>query len=124
MSPFVRCHRKYAANRGSPSFHRWICFKYTLWGYMAHIKSHSAKIVARIHRIAGQIAAIERSVTNDAPCADTLNLVAAVRGAVAGLMDELVDGHIRAHVAAADLTPEERTQGADELTVVLRRYVR
>ncbi|MGE3692678.1 MAG: metal/formaldehyde-sensitive transcriptional repressor [Novosphingobium sp.] len=91
---------------------------------MAHIKSDSARIVARIHRIAGQVAAIERSVTGDAPCADTLNLVAAVRGAVAGLMDELVDSHIRAHVAAPDLTPEERTQGADELAVVLRRYVR
>ncbi len=91
---------------------------------MAHISTDRAKIVARIHRIAGQVTAIERSVTSDAPCADTLNLVAAVRGAVAGLMDELVESHIRAHVAAPDLTPEERTQGADELAVVLRRYLR
>ncbi len=91
---------------------------------MAHIGTHRAKIVAHIHRIAGQVAAIERSVTSDAPCADTLDLVAAVRGAVAGLMDELVEDHLRAHVAASVLTPEERKQGADGLAVVLRRYVR
>ena len=91
---------------------------------MAHISIHRDKIVARIHRIAGQVAAIERSVTANAPCADTLHLVSAVRGAVAGLMDELVEEHLRAHVAAPGLTPQERSQGADELAVVLRRYVR
>ena len=91
---------------------------------MAHLSNQRDKLVARIHRIAGQVAAIERSIVADAPCADTLNLVAAVRGAVAGLMDELVEDHLRAHVAAPDLTPEERTTGADELAVVLRRYVR
>ena len=91
---------------------------------MAHLSNQRDKLVARIHRIAGQVAAIERSIVADAPCADTLNLVAAVRGAVAGLMDELVEDHLRAHVAAPDLTPAERTTGADELAVVLRRYVR
>ena len=91
---------------------------------MGHITSSRDKIVARIHRIAGQVTAIERSVTADAPCADTLHLVAAVRGAVAGLMDELVEEHLRAHVAAPNLTPEEREQAADELATVLRRYVR
>lgn len=91
---------------------------------MGHITNNRDKIVARIHRIAGQVAAIERSVAADAPCADTLHLVAAVRGAVAGLMDELVEEHLRAHVAAPNLTPEERESAADELATVLRRYVR
>lgn len=91
---------------------------------MAHISTNRDKIVARIRKISGQVAAIERSVVADAPCAETLNLVAAVRGAVAGLMDELVEEHLRAHVAAPELTAEERVQGADELAVVLRRYGR
>lgn len=91
---------------------------------MAHISTNRDKIVARIHRIAGQVAAIERSVVADAPCADTLNLVAAVRGAVAGLMDELVEEHLRSHVAAPELSPDQRAQGANELAIVLRRYAR
>jgi DNA-binding FrmR family transcriptional regulator len=67
---------------------------------MAHVTTSKEKIVARVRRIAGQVAAIERSVTADADCAETLHLVAAVRGAVAGLMDELVEDHLHAHVAA------------------------
>lgn len=89
---------------------------------MAHIVKNREKIVARVRRIAGQVAAIERSVTADASCADTLHLAAAVRGAVAGLMDELVEEHLREHVAAPNLTHEERSAGADELATVLRRY--
>ena len=91
---------------------------------MAHISKNRDKIVARIHRIAGQVAAIERSVTADAPCGDTLHLVAAVRGAVAGLMDELVEEHLREHVAAPDISPDERQAAADELATLLRRYAR
>ncbi|WP_411291048.1 metal-sensing transcriptional repressor [Sphingorhabdus sp.] len=52
--------------------------------------SRHDKVIARIHRIAGQVAAIERSVLSEAPCADPLHIVSAVRGAVAALMDELV----------------------------------
>ena len=91
---------------------------------MGHITAKRDKIVARIHRIAGQVAAIERSVAADAPCADTLHLVATVRGAVAGLMDELVEEHLREHVAAPNLSPKEREKGAEELATVLRRYAR
>ena len=91
---------------------------------MAHLTDSRDKIIARIHRIAGQVAAVERSVAADAPCADTLHLVAAVRGAVAGLMDELVEEHLRAHIAAPGLSLEERQSGADELATILRRYVR
>lgn len=91
---------------------------------MGHITKDRDKIIARIRRIAGQVGAIERSVNADAPCADTLHLVAAVRGAVAGLMDELVEEHLHSHVAAPDITLEERKKAADELATVLRRYVR
>jgi DNA-binding FrmR family transcriptional regulator len=89
---------------------------------MAHISKNRDKILARVRRIAGQVAAIERNVVSDASCSETLHLVAAVRGAVAGLMDELVVEHLHAHVAAPDLTAAERAEGAEELATVLRRH--
>lgn len=91
---------------------------------MAHIAYSRDKITARVRRIAGQVAAIERAIANDAPCAQTLHLAAAVRGAAAGLMDELVEEHLRAHVAAPDLTDEQRARAADELATVLKRHFR
>jgi DNA-binding FrmR family transcriptional regulator len=91
---------------------------------MAHISKNRDKILARVRRIAGQVAAIERNIDSDASCSETLHLVAAVRGAVAGLMDELVVEHLNAHVAASELSPEERAEGAEELATVLRRHFR
>ncbi|WP_380879128.1 transcriptional regulator [Sphingomonas sp. DBB INV C78] len=91
---------------------------------MGHISADKDRIIARVRRIAGQVAAVERAVAADAPCGETLHLVAAVRGAVAGLMDEIAEEHLRTHVAADDLTPEQRQQGADELAAVLRRHFR
>lgn len=91
---------------------------------MSHVKTNRDKLVARVRRIAGQVAALERTIQSDASCAETLHLVAAVRGAVAGLMDELVEEHLRTHVAAAGLSDDARTEGADELATVLRRHFR
>lgn len=89
-----------------------------------HISKNKDAILARIKRIAGQVGAVERAVQSDAGCAETLHLVAAVRGAVAGLMDELVADHLQAHVAAPGLSDAERAAAAEELTVLLRRHVR
>lgn len=86
--------------------------------------SRHDKVIARIHRIAGQVAAIERSVLSEAPCADTLHIVSAVRGAVAALMDELIQEFLSAQVAARDITDEDREKAAAELATVLRRYIR
>jgi FrmR/RcnR family transcriptional regulator, repressor of frmRAB operon len=89
---------------------------------MSHVRANKDQLVARVRRIAGQVAAVERAVVSDSPCTETLHLVAAIRGAVAGLMDEIVEEHLRAHVADPSLSAEERLKGADELAVVIRRY--
>ncbi len=81
-------------------------------------------MLARVRRIAGQVAAIERSIGAGAPCARTLHLAAAVRGAIGGLMDELVEEHLREHVAAPGLSDAARAEGAAELAIVLKRHFR
>jgi DNA-binding FrmR family transcriptional regulator len=44
--------------------------------------------------------------------------------AMNGLMDEIIEEHVRAHVAAPDLTAEDRAAGAEELIAVIRRYAK
>lgn len=91
---------------------------------MGHLKSTSSDLVARVRRIAGQVAAVERELSADASCTKVLHLVAAVRGAVNGLMDEIIAEHLEAHVAHPALTDEERAEGAEELLAVIRRYAK
>lgn len=89
---------------------------------MGHIHENAGELLARVRRIAGQINAVERGIERDAPCGEILHLVAAVRGAVNGLLDEIIVDHLDRHVAGHGLDDEERAKAADELKTVIRRY--
>ncbi|MFT3976860.1 MAG: metal/formaldehyde-sensitive transcriptional repressor [Sphingomonas bacterium] len=91
---------------------------------MGHLTGTNSDLVARVRRIAGQVAAVERALAADASCAKVLHLVAAVRGAVNGLMDEIIAEHLEAHVSRPGLTDEARAEGAEDLLAVIRRYAK
>ncbi|WP_163434579.1 metal/formaldehyde-sensitive transcriptional repressor, partial [Escherichia coli] len=71
---------------------------------MAHFSHDNSALLARVRRIGGQVNAVERAMQGDANCAEILQLVAAVRGAVNGLLDEIIADHLAAHVAAPGLS--------------------
>ena len=54
-----------------------------------HTVEEKVKLVLRIRRIKGQIAAIERALESDTDCSDLLQLIAAARGAMNGLMGRI-----------------------------------
>ena len=87
-----------------------------------HVIENKEKLLARVRRIAGQVGAIERQLGGDAGCSETLQLVASVRGAVGSLMEELIEQHLRDHVARPGLTDEKRQTAAEEMLELIRRY--
>jgi DNA-binding FrmR family transcriptional regulator len=88
---------------------------------MAHISSDpDKKILARVRRIRGQIEGIERAIEESTDCYAVLQQTAAVRGALNGLMAELVEGHIRHHV----FRDTQNGRGAEELIEIVRSYLR
>ncbi len=91
---------------------------------MAHITNNKEQLLARVRRSAGQVAAIERAIADEAGCSTILHQAAGVRGAVNGLMDELIEDHVREHVARPDLPDADRASGAEELIAVVRRYAK
>jgi len=91
---------------------------------MSHTIREKSKLLARVRRIRGQVAAIERALEAESGCAEVLQVIASVRGAVNGLMAEVVEDHVRCHVAAPGLPASERAEHADELIEVVRAYLR
>ena len=92
---------------------------------MGHISQHKPKLLARVRRIRGQVEALERGLEAEQGCAEVLHQIAAVRGAINGLMAEVLEDHVRTHIADPDIKSDaERTQGADELISVLRSYLK
>jgi len=90
---------------------------------MAHLKDN-AELLARVRRIGGQVNAVERGLSGGADCAELLQLVAAVRGAVGGLLDEIIAQHLAEHVVRPGLDDAEREEGAAQVMAVVRRYAR
>ena len=91
---------------------------------MSHTTKNKERTLSRVRRIKGQVEAIERSLEGETACEEILQLVASCRGALNGLMAELIDGHLRYHV----LDPSQKIrpsqlEAADELMAVVKRYL-
>ena len=92
---------------------------------MSHISREKPKLLARVRRIRGQVEALERGLEAEQGCAEVLHQIAAIRGAINGLMAEVLEDHVRTHIADPAIKSDaERTQGADELISVLRSYLK
>jgi FrmR/RcnR family transcriptional regulator, repressor of frmRAB operon len=89
-----------------------------------HTVEEKPKLILRIKRIKGQIAAIERALEADQDCSDVLQLITAARGAMNGLMAELLEGHIRFHVVNPKQQNSEQALAADELVEIVRSYLK
>ena len=91
---------------------------------LPEISKEKQKLLSRIKRLAGQITAVEHSVTEGDECADILMLLAAIRGGVNSLMAEILEDHIRLHITHPDTraeTPEELTE---DLISLVRAYLK
>ena len=92
---------------------------------MSHTSKNKTKLLNRVKRIRGQIEAVERALEADAECGDVLHLLAATRGGLNGLMGEVIEEHIREHVASPDIaSASARMKGADDLVDVIRTYLK
>ena len=92
---------------------------------MSHTVHEKQKLLARVRRIKGQVEAIERSLDGESDCDQVLHLIAGTRGALAGLMAEVVEDHVRTHLVDADKYPDALdTNAAEQLLEVVRTYLK
>ena len=83
---------------------------------MCHITQSRKPLLARVRRIQGQATALETALSQGKDCAAVLQQIAAIRGAVNGLMAQVLEGHLRDHLSDPAASAEQRE---DELAVVL-----
>lgn len=90
-----------------------------------HTVRENKKLLARVRRIRGQVEAIERALEAASGCETIMHQIAGVRGAIAGLMVEVVDDHIKSHLVDSSKFPGALDQdAADQLMDVVRSYLR
>ena len=92
---------------------------------MAHLIKDKKKLIARVRRIRGQLAGVEKQLDDVQDCALVLQTIAACRGALDGLMSEVFEGHIRLHIIDTERHPSsERAKAAQELIDAARAYLK
>jgi DNA-binding FrmR family transcriptional regulator len=92
---------------------------------MSHTIHEKTKLLGRVRRIRGQVEALEHALEDERGCTAVMQQIAAVRGAINGLMAEVIEDHIHVHVANPALASEdERAHGVEELLEVVRAYLK
>jgi DNA-binding FrmR family transcriptional regulator len=94
---------------------------------MAHTTNDKKKLIDRVKRIRGQIDAIEKALKDEKDCSSILHHIAGCRGAMNGLMAEVVEGHIRSHILGDGHGPEdkeEQAKAAEDLIELVKSYLK
>ena len=82
---------------------------------MPHGPEEKKRALARVRRIKGQVEALERSLEAEVECAAILQQLAAVRGAVNGLMGEVLESHLRETLQPKRAVDKGDDPGADHV---------
>jgi DNA-binding FrmR family transcriptional regulator len=91
---------------------------------MSHTIRNKAKLGQRVARIRGQMDAVARALDEEAECGEVLRLITSARGAMNGLMAEVLEDHIRSHAFRGARAGSADARAADEMVDVLRSYLK
>ncbi len=91
---------------------------------MPHSPEEKRKVLTRIRRIRGQCEGLERALEAGADCAPVLQQIAAIRGAVNGLMSEVLESHLREQFAQPATDDDDRGARVSEMTGLIRSYLK
>lgn len=89
---------------------------------MSHTVRQKEKLLKRVRRIRGQVEAVERALESDKECSEVLHSISAARGAMNGLMSEVLEDHIRCHVGGNG--SRRKNDDVDEVIQVVRSYLK
>ncbi len=91
---------------------------------MAHVTKSKKQLLTRMRRIKGQAQALETALDQEVECEAILQQIAAIRGAVNGLMAEVLEGHIREHLGSSQASAKQRDADVDQVVTIIRSYLK
>lgn len=95
---------------------------------MPHSPADKKKAITRLRRIGGQAQALERAVEDGVDCGQLLQQLAALRGAVNGMIFEILEGHMRETFDKDEQgkrkTDDQIDKGLNEALSLIRSYMK
>ena len=91
---------------------------------MPHSPEEKKRVLSRVRRIKGQTEALELALGRGADCAAVLQQIAAIRGAINGLMSQVLESHLREELGQPASSPKQRQDRVDDVVGLLRSYMK
>ncbi|WP_460419212.1 formaldehyde-responsive transcriptional repressor FrmR [Pseudomonas sp. microsymbiont 2] len=91
---------------------------------MPHNPREKKQALTRVRRIKGQVGALEQALDDGAECAAILQQLAAVRGAVNGLMAAILESYLREEFPHTEDRSDSQKQTIDDTISIVRSYLR
>lgn len=91
---------------------------------MPHTTKNKKKLLTRIRKIKGQANALEEALEQEKDCSAILQQISAIRGAVNGLMMEVLEGHIREHLGDTTSSKRQQQEDLEQVVSVLKSYMK
>lgn len=89
-----------------------------------HTLRDQNKLINRVRRLRGQVDAVERALAANASCSEIIQRVTAARGAIDGLMAQLLEEHVREYLLGEKPMAEDaRQRAAEELIGIIHSYL-
>lgn len=96
---------------------------------MPHSPEEKKRAITRLRRIRGQAEALERAIEAGTDCAPLLQQIVAMRGAINGLMGEVMESHLRETFGPEENPTDhagdgEHDDAVDGVMKILRTYLK
>ena len=92
---------------------------------MSHTIREKQKLLMRVHRLRGQVEAIERALEAESSCDKVMHLIAGAKGSTVSLMAEVMEDHVREHfVEPRRKSNAPLAEAAEQLIGVMRAYLK
>ncbi|WP_180153359.1 MULTISPECIES: metal/formaldehyde-sensitive transcriptional repressor [unclassified Acinetobacter] len=82
------------------------------------------KILTRVRRIKGQAEAIEKALESNVECNAILQQISSIRGAINGLMNEMIEVHLKDTLVSGETTEQQRSEELAEIAKILKSYLK
>jgi len=91
---------------------------------MSHAIKEKKELLTRVRKIRGQAMALENSLADEPDCFKVLQQIAAIKGAINGLMKEVLEGHLREHLGAENLSQQQRKEEVEQVISIVKCYLK
>ncbi len=88
---------------------------------MSQTIREKSKIISRVNRLKGQLDAFAEAIDSEEECYQVMQLLSSCRGALNGLMGDVIEQHIREHIVEAE-NKKIATESGEELIDIMKSF--